>query len=107
MENALKCPFCGNNLRKLFNKYTAEPNQDFECGNYDCDLYGIEIPEFVWKSLAREKQDLGIAREALRVVRNQYRLVKPKGFSPRGDMATLCAMGEFAEKALEQIEHKA
>lgn len=65
MENALKCPFCGNNLRSLYNKYTAEPNYDFECGNYDCDLYGIEMPETVWKALIRTKKQLEIAKKAL------------------------------------------
>lgn len=94
MENALKCPFCGNNLRKLFNKYTAEPNQDFECGNYDCDLYGIEIPEFVWKSLAREKQDLKIARNALKDI------VFCKQFD------SVIAVRKYADSALEKIEHK-
>lgn len=90
MENALKCPFCGNNLRSLYNKYTAEPNYDFECGNYDCDLYGIEMPETVWKSLIQEKHDLEIATRALK--------------------DTMESGGDgyhIARKALEQIEHKA
>ena len=65
MTNKLKCPVCQNVLRKLFNRYTGEPNCDYECGNFDCDLYGIEIPESVWKAVIKKLEDLKIATKAL------------------------------------------
>ncbi len=101
MTSKLKCPFCGWKLgRKNIN--------DRMCSNEKCvswkgSFYGSED---LWQTLIQTKQDLEILKEALRIVRNQYLFVKPKGFSPRGDMATLCAMGEVAEKALKQIEQK-
>ncbi|MEE1029805.1 MAG: hypothetical protein UIC65_02165, partial [Alphaproteobacteria bacterium] len=69
MTSKLKCPFCQQELRKLFNRYTGEPNCDYECWNHNCDLYGIEIPETVWKNLIQTKQDLEIARQALKDAR--------------------------------------
>lgn len=95
----VKCPICQNNLHKINIVVST-------CTNDKCKLWGSSIPNLVLKALTQAKHDLEIAKNGLRVVRTQYRLVKPRGFSPRGDMATLCAMGEFAEKNLEQIEHK-
>lgn len=102
MENALKCPFCGNNLRSLYNKYTAEPNYDLECGNYDCDLYGIEMQETVWKSLIQEKQDLEILKAALNDAKQTLFYCWDTY-----DIRSAKRTAEGVEKALKQVEHKA
>ena len=94
MTSKLKCPFCQQDLRKLFNRYTGEPNCDYECGNCDCDLYGIEIPETVWHALIQAKQDLKKARKALKDARI---------FASTHCIASAV---KTIDKALEQTEHK-
>ena len=98
MTIKLKCPFCQQDLRKLFNRYTGEPNCDYECGNHNCDLYGTEIPESVWKAVIQKLEDLKIARKALKDI--QWFCYAPT----MGERAS--RMQQCAEKALEQIEHK-
>ena len=102
MTSELKCPFCGEELSPSCG-YGIEV---YMCPNLTCHEAPGYAEDGVWQALIHAKQDVKNLKEALCVVRNQYRLVKPRGFSPRGDMATLCAMGEVAEKALEQIEQK-
>ncbi|MBQ2016942.1 MAG: hypothetical protein II208_00240 [Alphaproteobacteria bacterium] len=94
MTSKLKCPVCQQDLRKLFNRYTGEPNCDYECGNFDCELYGIEIPESVWKAVTQKLEDLKIARKALKDARI---------FASTHCIASAV---KTIDKALEQIEHK-
>ena len=103
MKNKLICPFCGESLRKLHNKYTGEPNCDYECGNAYCDLYGVEMSESVWQALIQAKQDLEIARKALEEIRDETGEDRA-GFSY---VVLAINMKETAKKALETIgKHK-
>ena len=90
MTSKLKCPVCQKDLRKLFNRYTGEPNCDYECGNFDCELYGIEIPESVWKAVIQKLEDLKIATKALEEIA----------------YGTLAYPEVMARETLELIEHK-
>lgn len=76
MNNELKCPVCQQDLRKLFNRYTGEPNCDYECGNFDCELYGIEIPESVWKAVIQKLEDLKIVTKALKEMQHWLGVVR-------------------------------
>jgi hypothetical protein len=96
MNNELKCPFCQQELRKLFNRYTGEPNCEYECENFKCDLYGTEMPEFVWQALIQAKQDLEIARQALKKIESTEWYDSMSSY----EIMTFTAM-----KALEQIDH--
>ena len=91
MTSKLKCPFCGESLRKLHNKYTGEPNCDYECGNVDCDLYGVEMPETAWQALIQSQKDLEESQQA--TLQNAQTVLEiHKGL-------------EIARKALEEIAY--
>lgn len=115
MNNKLVCPFCQQDLRKLFNRYTGEPNCDYECGNCDCDLYGIEIPETVWQALIQAKQDLEIARKALKEI-DTTRCIPQQTLISLGKLSKttrfnagniICvATPDYIHNTLEQINHK-
>lgn len=100
MTSKMKCPVCQKDLRKLFNRYTGEPNCDYECGNFDCELYGIEMPESVWKAVIQKLEDLKIARKALK---NMSLGNVP---SLPDDETLANAMCNYARDTLKQIEHK-
>ena len=100
MTSKLKCPVCQQDLRKLFNRYTGEPNCDYECESFDCELYGIEIPESVWKAVIQKLEDLKIATKALVFVKT---LNERQGGCFEEDYET---QKRTVYEALEQIEHK-
>ena len=100
MTSELKCPVCQQDLRKLFNRYTGEPNCDYECGNFNCELYGIEIPESVWKAVIQKLEDLKIAKKALEDIASGQ-IIEHSVFGHESDNKIA-----IARNALEQIEHK-
>lgn len=88
MTSKLKCPFCKQELRQ---DYTGV----MYCCNEDCeqsaDWYGSQI---LWRALIRAKQDLNIARKALkdaRILANTH---------------CVATAVKTIDKALKQIEHK-
>ena len=93
----MKCPFCQQELRKLFNRYTGEPNCDYECGNCDCDLYGIEMPETVWQALIQAKQDLEQSEKCCSAWETQALDYKVETIALSGKL-------EIARKAFENID---
>lgn len=97
MISKLKCPVCQQDLRKLFNRYTGKPDCYYECGNVYCELYGIEIPESVWKAVIQKLEDLKIATKALEKIESTEWYDSMSSY----EIMTFTAM-----KALEQIEHK-
>lgn len=89
MTSKLKCPVCQNNLHKI-NVVVST------CTNDKCKLWGSSIPNLVLDALTQAKQDLEIARKALKLY--------------CGKDVWYCWDSKIdatqAEEALEQIEHK-
>ena len=113
MNNELKCPVCQNVLRKLFNRYTGEPNCDYECGNFDCDLYGIEIPESVWKAVIQKLEDLKTisakyaqSQKSVEIARKALESTYARGFTKSEAVGILQRNNMTISKTLEQIENK-
>ena len=62
MTSKLKCPFCGEEL-------TEYPVWGFGCGNTNCACSeGVVGSEQLWLALIQAKQDLEIARKALKEI---------------------------------------
>lgn len=90
MENALKCPFCETELEQMHDK------KMFGCSK----CLHIADGAF-WAKVIQEKQDLEIAREALKNI-------SLCNLSSLPDYETIVnAMCNYAKNALKQIEHKA
>lgn len=107
MISKLKCPFCQQELRKLFNRYTGEPNCEYECENFKCDLYGIEMPELVWQALIQAKQDLEIARKALEKYADEDMWENCCKWDIEYIQGLFLEYGyKIAKEAIEQIDHK-
>lgn len=86
----------------MFNRYTGEPNCDYECGNCDCDLYGIEMPETVWQALIQSQKDLEKAIGAFEYILEKIKISK---IVDPNDI-TITMIEGMCEMTLEQIEHK-
>ena len=85
-----KCPVCGAGVVLEF------PDGTFACDNEHCKSYE-ESDTTTYDLLIQSLKDLLVARKALEEIRQ-------KGLEIR---ATPFAMGLIADKALEQIGHKA
>lgn len=85
MTSKLKCQFCQQDLRTVL-----------DSPFYTCDSCGYTGYKQLWQALIQAKQDLEIARKALKEIRQKGLDVK----------ATPFAIGFIADKALEQIKHK-
>lgn len=91
MTSKLKCPFCQQELGVIL----CDPD-DFICPK--CRLCGTES---LWQALIQAKQDLEIAKDALKEIRDETGEDRA-GFSY---VVLATNMKETAEKALEQIDH--
>lgn len=89
MTSKLKCPFCGQKLLREYNR--GRDTVIYRCDN--CYFQGDGI---IWQALIQAKQDLEIARKALKLY--------------CGKDVWYCWDSKIdatqAEEALEQIEHK-
>lgn len=92
MTSELKCPFCGQELHK-------DPDGYYSCYTDNCSVMnaggnGASGTESLWTALIQAKQDLKIARKALKDARILA-----------GTHCIATAV-KTIDKALEQIEHK-
>lgn len=86
MAKKLKCPFCGAELQETFGAYM--------CRHFGCKICCCLLPTCMIEALIQAKQDLKIARNALKDARI---------FADTHCIATAV---KTIDKALEQIEHK-
>ena len=95
MTRELKCPVCGHKLAletehedKLIETMYCPMCKHFMLGNYR-----------IWQALTQAKQDLEIARKALKDITKEHSAFADWVFKA-------VTMKNIAEKALKQIEHK-
>lgn len=92
----MKCPICQNNLHKINIVVST-------CINDKCKLWGSSIPNLVLEALTQAKQDLEIARQALKDIKSDYELYSEQGCRMEPNETD---MYNYARNALEQIEQK-
>lgn len=63
MNNKLVCPFCGEEI-----KIAGERTTIMSCFNGECCGSGLYGEEAMWQELIQTKQDLEIARKALKEI---------------------------------------
>lgn len=102
MTSKFKCPVCKNNLHKINIVVST-------CTNDKCKLWGSSIPNLVLKALTQAKQDLAIATKANDAIRGEYEThhgaEREGGFTINWEVVAK-RMYNYANNALEQIEHK-
>ena len=89
MTSKLKCPFCGAELGK-----EQGSERWWYCVNAKCVHKYTTTHETIWQALIQAKQDLEIAIDALK------RIKEPTAWG------SLYQEQEIATEALKQIEHK-
>ena len=95
MTSKLKCPFCGEEI-----KIAGERTTIMSCFNGECCGSGLYGEEAMWQALIQAKQDLEIAREALKNI-------SLGNLSSLPDDETISnAMCNYARDAIKRIEHK-
>ena len=92
----IKCPICQNNLHKINIVVST-------CTNDKCKLWGSSIPNLVLEALTQAKQDLEIARQALKDIKSDYELYSEQGCRMEPNETD---MYNYARNALEQIKQK-
>lgn len=100
MTSKIKCPICQNNLHKINIVVST-------CTNDKCKLWGSSIPNLVLKALTQTKQDLKIARRALKDIKavcDNCRWCDSNLYDPTPNDGRRIA--ETTNNALTQIEHK-
>lgn len=98
MSNEMICPYCKKQL--LQNEHTLF---------YYCDCYESKYMNghpVLWQALIQAKQDLEIARKALKEISLHYQDELDKPTAPAKWFAVATKMCDYADEALEQIEHK-
>lgn len=98
MISKLKCPVCQKPLEQV------GTSRQYQCGTWGCDAsFDMMGTEALWTALIQAKQDLETATKALK-----HYCTDSDNWSCvidfTGDYDN--APSEFADKALEQIEHK-
>lgn len=102
MKSKSKCPICKNNLHKINIVVST-------CTNDKCKLWGSSIPNLVLDALTQAKQDLEIATKANDEIRGEYETyhgAEREGCFTINWEVVAKKMYNYANNALEQIEHK-
>ena len=105
------CPYCDKLLHCGGTQYINERIVAmWHCQNAECeeteDLIGTRE---MWEIVANKiqaKQDLEIARKALKEISYHYQYELDKPTAPAKWFAVATKMCDYADEALEQIEHK-
>lgn len=93
MTSKLKCPFCREEIVGVPNLAQTR-TIGFRCYNIQCKAFNHFMPVFILQALTQAKQDLKIARKALKDARV---------FAYTHCIASAV---KTIDKALEKIEHK-
>lgn len=103
MNNKLVCPFCKEEIISDFCLMCDKIDKGYTSGRqiYKCNKCSLFGNKELWHALTQAKQDLEIARQALKEIRDET------GEDRAGFSYVVLAMNmkETAEKALEQITH--